>query len=336
MELDEVKRELRRAEEEFSEAKRENERLKQELAKLRELHEFEEGDAGGTRKRKIPRSRSKGGTVARLPTDVWTMIAANIKDNDVMAFALTSKQHRQAQQQAGRKLVTRPWYRSESGNYNCHYFTEDWCAWWSRRFNMTETVPECMNRVIRIAAYRGYLDVRKTYWSDIPEEKKPLLLDEMACGFAAFSGHLETLQWLRSQGCPWDQHTCFCAAMKGHLKCLQWLRSEGCPCSENTCLWAARHGHLQCLQWARQNGCPWNENRMCEVAAYRGQLAVLKWVREQGCPWGETTTLKAAMNGHLKCFRWLMFKGCPCDIELCRFRGKANVTQWIREQENLE
>ena len=44
----------------------------------------------------------------QLPTEIWTMIAAKLNDNDVLAFALTSRQLREAQQQAGRELKTRP------------------------------------------------------------------------------------------------------------------------------------------------------------------------------------------------------------------------------------
>jgi len=323
-----------RQEEELSEDKREIERLKQELAKYRELHGDE--DDVFARKRKRPSESEEGGKVARLPTEVWTMIAAKLRDQDVLAFALTSKQHREAQQQAGRKLVTRPCYEDDDAYDVCEYFSRDWCAWWSRRFNMTETRDKCMNRVIMVAAAEGYLDVLKTYWSDLPKDKIPLLMDKLTCMWAASFGHLETLQWLRSQGCAWNSYTCSAAAERGHLKCLQWARSEGCPWTALTCLWAARYGQLECLQWARENGCPWDPNVMCDETASNGKLAVLKWLREQGCPWGETTTLKAAKSGHLKCFRWLIYQGCPWNREACCTLGKANIQQWMREQENLK
>ena len=324
---------LGREKEELIEAKREIERLKQELATYRELHGDE--DDVFARKRKRSSESEEGGEVARLPTEVWTMIAAKVKDLDMMAFALTSKQHRQAQQLAGRKLVTRPGYRSENGTHQCEYFTEDWCAWWSRHFNMTETKEKCMNRVILVAASYGHLDVLKTYWSDLPKDKKPLLMDKWTCAWATSGGRLETLQWLRSQGCAWDEMTCAWATGNGQLECLQWARSEGCPWTDWTCRQAARFGHLECLQWARENGCPWNADAMCDLAAEHGRLAVLKWVREQGCPWGETTTLNAAVRVRLKCFRWLIYSGCPWNRESCRSEGFANIQQWMREQEDL-
>ena len=91
------------------------------------------------------------------------MVAAKLEDRDVFAFALTSKQHRQAQQQAGRELVTRPVYKDESGSPNSQDFISSWCAWWSRRFHMSETRDDCMEGVIRVAVEYGHVDVLKTY-----------------------------------------------------------------------------------------------------------------------------------------------------------------------------
>ncbi len=42
----------------------------------------------------------------------------------------------------------------------------------------------------------------------------------------AGGGHLEVLQWARSQGCPWDKWTFMLAAQEGHLKVLQWVESQ--------------------------------------------------------------------------------------------------------------
>jgi hypothetical protein len=58
-------------------------------------------------------------------------------------------------------------------------------------------------------------------------------------------------------GCPWDKWTCFGAAKRGHLEVLQWARTNGCPWDEDTCASAARGGHVEVIQWARANGCPW-------------------------------------------------------------------------------
>jgi hypothetical protein len=43
---------------------------------------------------------------------------------------------------------------------------------------------------------------------------------------AAYGGHLEVLQWARTNGCPWDETTCARAAMCEHLEVLQWAHAN--------------------------------------------------------------------------------------------------------------
>jgi len=55
--------------------------------------------------------------------------------------------------------------------------------------------------------------------------------------------------------------TCSSAAMGGHLEVLQWLRTEEeCDWDENTCTEAAKNGHLHVLAWAREHGCRWDSH----------------------------------------------------------------------------
>ena len=46
---------------------------------------------------------------------------------------------------------------------------------------------------------------------------------------AAAGGHLEVLQWLRANGCPWDVNTCRRAFAGGHYDMLEWAKANGCP-----------------------------------------------------------------------------------------------------------
>ncbi len=111
----------------------------------------------------------------------------------------------------------------------------------------------------------------------------------------AREGHLEVLQWARSQGYPWSWNVCAAAASGGHLEVLQWARSQGCPWNEQTCADAARGGHLEMLQWARSQGCPWDE-WTCLYAADKGHMEVLQWARSQGCPCSEGLVLVPGMS----------------------------------------
>jgi hypothetical protein len=106
-----------------------------------------------------------------------------------------------------------------------------------------------------------------------------------ACIAAASAGHLEVLQWLRANGCHWDEETCSRAAEGGHLEVLQWLRANGCPWDEAACMQAAEGGRSAIYEWSRDNGPPWDEEtRTLCLAAGSGHLAVLLWALASGCP----------------------------------------------------
>ena len=157
--------------------------------------------------------------------------------------------------------------------------------------------------------------------------------DGKTCVRAAAGGHLGVLQWARQNGCPWDKHTCEWAAWGGHLGVLQWARRNGCPWNEYTCMYAARCGHLEVLQWARRNGCPWDQGT-CADAAEGGHLALLQWARRNGCPWNEWTCNAAAKGGHLEVLQWARRNGCPWNEDTCHWaadKGHLEVLQWARQ-----
>ena len=60
------------------------------------------------------------------------------------------------------------------------------------------------------------------------------------------------------------------AAWGGHLEVLQWLRGEGCPWSHLTCSRAVENGNVEVLRWARENGCPWRAYTRDRAAAELG------------------------------------------------------------------
>ena len=233
----------------------------------------------------------------KLPMEVWAIIAGKIKNNDVCSFALVSKQLREAQVLAGRKLVTRPVWKYGYG-YSFDSVTEDWCAYWSRKFIEDHTDPKVIKRVLYFAAYQGYLQVFEKYWSQGPQEKLRKLWDEHTCCWAAFHGHLEVMKWLQAKGCPWGTQTSNCAAHGGHLEVLQWMRAQDppCPWTSDVCIYAALGGHLEVLRWARSQSCPWNKD-VPYAAARRGHLKTLVWLIKEGCPYDKSTCRRAAVKG---------------------------------------
>ncbi|CAM9563543.1 unnamed protein product [Laminaria digitata] len=104
------------------------------------------------------------------------------------------------------------------------------------------------------------------------------------------------------------------AAAGGHLEVLQWARSESCPWNSRTCQKAAEGGHLRTLRWARDHGCSW-DCQTCEGAATRGHLEVLQWARANGAEWTVDTTYRAAAEGHVKLLQWALSQGCPWDMD---------------------
>ena len=248
----------------------------------------------------------------KLPTEVWAIIAGKLDENDVCSFALVSKQLREAQVLAGRKLVTTPVWKNNSGGLTvASSFTEGWCAYWSRKFNVHHTDPELIKRVLCVAANKGYLQVFEKYWSQGPKERLRKLWDEGTCCWAANGGQLEVMKWLRAKGCPWGIGACNDAAFGGRLEVLQWMRAQDPP-------------------------CPWN-SRVCYNAVRKGHLEVLRWAKRQGCPLGEGLTCAAASNGHLKVLIWLIKEGYPYDKDMCRDAavegGKQarKVLEWLDE-----
>ena len=192
-------------------------------------------------------------------------------------------------------------------------FTEDWCAYWSRKFNVHHTDPELIKRVLYVAARHGYLQVFEKYWSQGPQEKVSKLWDERTCSWAACGGHLEVMKWLRAKGCPWGILTINWAAEGGHLELLQWMQDQDPP-------------------------CPWNATHVCYFAAYKGHLEVLRWARSQGCPWNGDVTWAAARGGHLEVLKWLIKEECPyykkseCREAAARGGERArNVLDWLNE-----
>ena len=122
--------------------------------------------------------------------------------------------------------------------------------------------------------------------------------DEMDVFHAVKFGCFDTLKRLLRENDPYCASICAEAAKRGHLEMLQWARTNGCPWNKMTCAWGARGGHFEMLQWAHANGCPWDE-WTCAYAAKGGHLEVLQWLRANGCPWNMWTCSGAAGGGNL-------------------------------------
>jgi hypothetical protein len=173
-----------------------------------------------------------------------------------------------------------------------------------------------------VPALAGRLDMFQ--WAK--EQGFSSAFNEDTCEAAAQGGHLELLEFIHKNGCPWDNLTCAAAAKEGYFGILQWAYSNGCPLvgSEITeC--AAIGGHLEILKWARDYSFSWN-SRVCTAAAEHGHFHVLKWAHQNGCPWDEFTWRAAFKKHHYyKCLKYVIENNCPGSRMLWRPDGNGEL-----------
>lgn len=88
------------------------------------------------------------------------------------------------------------------------------------------------------------------------------------------------LQWMRTNGCPWNEMVCVYAASAGHLDILKWAYANGCRIDNSTMFAAAEKGHFEIGKWIISNGLP------CGIRTASGNAYsnISKWVHEIEAP----------------------------------------------------
>jgi hypothetical protein len=148
--------------------------------------------------------------------------------------------------------------------------------------------------------------------------------------FAARSGSIRVLNWLKDRGLVFDTKTCRCAAAGAHLHVLQYLQGEGCEWHEVVCSAAADNGHLTILQWLREQGCPWRADVICGCAASSGSIEMLLYLKRQGCPYNEITMACAASKEQLGVYQYLVAEQCPFDAAACDGAARGGHLETVR------
>jgi hypothetical protein len=110
-------------------------------------------------------------------------------------------------------------------------------------------------------------------------------IDAWACAYAAHSGHLEVLKYLREEAkAPWDSDTASWAAAKGHLHVLEYLVERKYEYNEWACMHTAKNGHLDCLKYLHETAkAPWNFGAVREAHA-NNQTECLQYLLDNDCP----------------------------------------------------
>jgi len=92
---------------------------------------------------------------------------------------------------------------------------------WLEERKLGVDIEHCLSQSVRY----GHLDILE--W--LLEEKKDLELSGYLYHCAIDGGQLQSMKWLREQGCPWSEFSLMATAYRGNLDILQWLHDEGCP-----------------------------------------------------------------------------------------------------------
>jgi hypothetical protein len=173
--------------------------------------------------------------------------------------------------------------------------------------------------------------VPKLQWLHVDQNCR---LPPSICHYAARSGSIGLLKWLRQHGSALNAETCAGAAAGAHIHVLQYLHDEGCEWDESACSTAAWHGHLPTLQWLHEQGCPWDPNEICGDAAYSDSINMLLYLKQQGCEHKEDAMVGAAEGAKLAVCHFLIAEQCPCDAEACAeaaARGHLEIVRFLHE-----
>jgi hypothetical protein len=174
-------------------------------------------------------------------------------------------------------------------------------------------------------------------------DEQHAVLPQTLCDYAAVSGSVEALSWLRARGRVFTADAARVAAEAGHTNVLHFLKLNGYPFDVRATAAAAVRGDVAVLRWLHEHGCPWRDKELCHVAAAtnraqilqyvlseapgvlsldlmlvaveRGSLDACRLLLQEGCPLHADCCDIAVEYWHVATFRWLLQEGCPCRVE---------------------
>eukprot|EP00953_Heterococcus_sp_UTEX-ZZ885_P033713 17518-Heterococcus_DN1.PRE.1 len=115
-------------------------------------------------------------------------------------------------------------------------------------------------------------------------QQQSMQIDAEVLSWAAGAGKTAMCQHLRSVGCDWDIHACESATADGHLDTLRWLRENGCPWIVNdVCMVAAAHGRVTILDFVIEQGEVLDAELLTDALNTAGagnKLQAAQWLRQ--------------------------------------------------------
>ena len=222
-----------------------------------------------------------------------------------------------------------PWIESTfssaatNGNLeNMKWLKEEKCPWGARTFESAAENGNLKN--MKWLREQGCLWNRRTFAKIVLNKNWGIKWRRYIEGDISYGLYdtenkvLESIKWLKEQGCPWGPETFQNAAEIGILQNMKWLREKGCPWNEETFYKAAENGNLDNMKWLREEGCPWNEQTFNIAVRVSKNLENLEWLKAQRCPWNKEILFWAIWNSshYLEVMQWLLENGCIWNYEV--------------------
>jgi hypothetical protein len=142
------------------------------------------------------------------------------------------------------------------------------------------------------------------------------------------------IQWVRSNGCPWDAAACAGAARGGHLGLLKWLRDSGCPWDVLTYGWAMARQDHEMVAWLVDARCPAKIRRLWNPAIRGGHMEIIDWLLRSDHEWPWGSCCHASEAGRLDIFQRAKTDGVRCLLcEWCPIpaarEGHIHILEWL-------
>ncbi|ALD62056.1 ankyrin repeat protein [Mollivirus sibericum] len=131
--------------------------------------------------------------------------------------------------------------------------------------------PYSSRRIMAVAALANRLDIIEFMYEGGAVVTDAMLYNSLAMG------NLKVAKWTRERNdSQWTLGTAIEVASRGHVECMEWMLDNGCPYVESLCLHAAAHGKVEMLSCFRDRGHDM-PTAVVKMAAANGQTAVISW-----------------------------------------------------------
>lgn len=122
-----------------------------------------------------------------------------------------------------------------------------------------------------------------------------------------YAGSLDTLMWLRAEGCPWDARTIVYAAGK-NKDIFLWALRNGCPFYD-VATDVIRAGWVDAFECFHEMGIPIALGQcMCQAVSYR-QKGIIDWLLAHGATWPSLAHRIQGVDDDM--LAWMRARGYP-------------------------